>query len=279
MKAIPGPIGALYAAVTLPPAPAVPLSERRRDSTGFPSVPVAGRELPPGEVAAALFEAEADSMAVPVPDTSALHAVLTTSVHALSVAQLAKNTEEFAHLDAGEFPEVGVCRTFAYRLALAAWYERARSRPMTAGEAAVALYLSDAYRHHTGDAFRRAPLLVSRAIRQGAARIPLETLVRLGAVMAGEFAPAVTRRVTQVRAIAEPATPGTVTGVTAGRDWLYGQALPDAGRRRFCFTLLRADALQPSPLIVRPDGAALTLGATPPPGFDGGWYRPLKARW
>lgn len=274
-----GPIGALYAAVTLPPTPAIPLIERYRDGAGFPSVPVAGRELPPGEVAAALFEAEADTMAVPAPDTSTLHAVLTESVHALSAAQLAKNTEEFAHLDAGEFPEVGLCRTFAYRLALAHWYERARSRPMTAGEAAVALYLSDAYRHHADDAFRRAPLLVSRAIRQGAARVPLETLVRLGALMAEEFTPCVTRGVTHVKGGAGPATPGAVTGVTAGRDWLYGQALPDAGRRRFCFTLLRTDALQPSPLIVRPNGAPLVLGATPPPAFDGGWHRPLKARW
>jgi hypothetical protein len=184
-------------------------------------------------------------------------------------------------LDADEFPEVGVCRRFAYRLALSFWYEGARSRPMTVGEAAVALYLSDAYRRHQVDALtvRRAPLLVSRAIRQGAALVPLETLVRLGEAMGREFATPVTHLVTQVSPGGAGPAGECVTAVTPGRDWLYRQALPDWHRRRFCFDLMRADTRQPSPLIVRLDGGGYALGATPPAGPGGTWTRTVRAEW
>ncbi|MER7720280.1 hypothetical protein ABTX99_25645 [Streptomyces flaveolus] len=256
-----GPLNALYARVAAPAAPAVPLArrERRRPSEEFPTLPAAGLEWSPGEVAAALFEAGADETAVPVATTDALYATFRASVGELGPAGMAEVVDTFSGLDQAEFPEVGVCRTFAYRLALSFWYEGARSRPMTVGEAAVALYLSDAYRHHQVDAYtlRRAPLLVSRAIRQGAALVPVETLIRLGAAMAREF----------------------TAPVTPGRDWLYRQALPDWHRRRFCFDLMRADTRQPSPLIVRTDGGDHAVGATPPAGPDGTWRRALREQW
>ncbi|MFJ6692607.1 hypothetical protein [Streptomyces sp. NPDC091294] len=283
----PGPLNALYARVTAPAAPAVPLArrERRRPSEAFPTLPAAGLEWSPGEVAAALFEAGADETAVPVPTTDALYAVFRESVGELGPAGVAEVADTFNSLDQAEFSEVGVCRTFAYRLALSFWYEGARSRPMTVGEAAVALYLSDAYRHHQVDAYtlRRAPLLVSRAVRQGAALVPVETLIRLGAAMVREFAAPVTPVVTQASAPgvtkADTAAGAFVTDVTPGRDWLYRQALPDWHRRRFCFDLLRADTRQPSPLIVRTDGGTYTVGATPPAGPDGTWRRALREQW
>ncbi|QFR02989.1 hypothetical protein F9278_33760 [Streptomyces phaeolivaceus] len=222
-----------------------------------------------------MFETGADELAVPVPDTDTLYGVLHGAVRTLGPAGIANVLGTFEELDGAEFFEVAYCRRFAYRLALSFWYEGARARPMTAGEAAVALYLSDAYRHHHIDpaTFRRTPLLVSRAIRQGAALVPVETLMRLGAAMVREFAvtavtPPVTPVATQVDA---PSTPG--------RDWLYRQALPDYHRRRFCFDLMRFDARQPSPLIVRLDGGAYAVGATPPAGPDGTWARTLRAEW
>ncbi|MFF4756055.1 hypothetical protein ACWD5R_36950 [Streptomyces sp. NPDC002514] len=256
--------------------------ERRRAPEEFPTVPVGGLEWSPLDVAATLFEAGADyELGDPVPSTDVLYELLCASVEELGPAGIAALVDDFAVLEAEEFSEVGVCRRFAYRLALSFWYEGARSRPMTVGEAAVALYLSPAYRHHQVDAFtvRRAPLLVSRAIRQGAALVPVETLARLGEAMRREFAAPVTPGVTQVSDTAvEPSREG-VTAVTAGRDWLYRQALPDWHRRRFCFDLIRADVRQPSPLVVRLDGGGYVLGATPPAGPDGTWSRTLRARW
>ncbi|MDT0475043.1 hypothetical protein RM863_23235 [Streptomyces sp. DSM 41014] len=238
-----------------------------------------------GEAAAALFETEADELALPGPDfdthTDTLYDALHGAVRVLGLAGIAKVDGQFRELDSDEFPEVGVCRRFGYRLALSFWYEGARARPLTVGEAAVALYLSDAYQHHQVDALtvRRAPLLVSRAIRQGAAAVPLETLARLGEAMGREFATPVTRLVTQVSpGSAGPAGKG-VTAVTSGRDWLYRQALPDWHRRRFCFDLMRADLHQPSPLIVRFDEGGYALGATPPAGPDGTWTRTVRAEW
>ncbi|WP_261398944.1 hypothetical protein [Streptomyces misionensis] len=273
-------LNALYARVAPVPAPVVSLVEmdRRRDGEDFPTIPVQGLELSVGEVSAALFETATEELAVPVPSTDTLYDALSSAVRALGPAGIAKEVGTFAELDAEEFFEVATCRAFAYRLALSFWYEGARSRPMTVGEAAVALYLSDAYRHHQVDALtvRRAPLLVSRAIRQGAAAVPVETLVRLGEAMTREFATHGLACVTSgVTAESHPA--GSV--VTSGRDWLYRQALPDWHRRRFCFDLMRADALQPSPLIVRLDGGGYVLGATPPAGPDGTWARTLRAEW
>ncbi|MEU1784474.1 hypothetical protein ABZ553_00770 [Streptomyces sparsogenes] len=217
------------------------------------------------EVAAALFEAGADhELAAPAPSTDTLYDAFRASVGELGPAGVAGVVDMFNELDAEEFSEVGVCRRFAYRLALSFWYSGARSRPMTAAEAAVALYLSDAYRHHQVGVltFRRAPLLVSRAIRQGAALVPVETLMYLGVAMVREFA-----------------SPAPITAVTPGRDWLYRQVLPDYHRRRFCFGLMRADTHQPSPLLVRLDGGGYLLGATPPAGPDGTWTRTLRAEW
>ncbi|WP_460069512.1 hypothetical protein [Streptomyces sp. YKOK-I1] len=231
-----------------------------------------------GEVAAALFETGADELALPAPDTDThtdtLYDALNGAVRTLGPAGIAEVVGIFTDLDAEEFPEVGVCRQFAYRLALSFWYDGARSRPMTAGEAAVALYLSDAYRHHQVDAVtvRRAPLLVSRAIRQGAALVPTETLMRLGEAMVREFAsPALTCVTPGVTA---PSRPGATGG-----GWLYRQALPDYHRRRFCFDLMRSDTRQPSPLVVRLDGGTYAVGATPPAGPDGTWTRTLRAGW
>ncbi|WP_256726476.1 hypothetical protein [Streptomyces acidiscabies] len=294
--------------MTAPVVPAVPLvrRERRRAGDEFPTVPAGGMGLSPEEVAAALFEAGADVEYLgSVPGTDALYGVLRESADEQGPAGIVKLVGDFSALDSAEFWEVADCRRFAYRLALSFWYEGARSRPMTVGEAAVALYLSDAYRHHQVDALtiRRAPLLVSRAVRQGAATVPVETLIRLGAAMVREFTtPAsvtpVTERDTQVstgdtprdtprdtpgdtRAVTDPVTESQpdVTRVTPGRDWLYRQALPDWHRRRFCFDLMRADTRQPTPLIVRLDDGTYAVGATPPAGPDGTWARTLKAGW
>ncbi|MEV6945767.1 hypothetical protein AB0N07_27990, partial [Streptomyces sp. NPDC051172] len=259
--------------------------ERRRAAEELPTIPIRGLELSVGEASAALFETEADELTLPGPDTDThtdtLYDALNGAVQVLGVAGIAEVVGTFAELDAAEFPEVGVCRQFAYRLALSFWYGDARSRPMTVGEAAVALYLSDAYRHHHVNAYtvRRAPLLVSRAIRQGAALVPVETLMRLGEAMGREFAMPVSSSLTCVTPGVTGASREGETGPTQGRDWLYRQALPDWHRRRFCFALLRADVRQPSPLVVRFDGGGYALGATPPPGPDGTWRRAVRAEW
>ncbi|MEV6121367.1 hypothetical protein AB0M23_12675 [Streptomyces sp. NPDC052077] len=279
----PGPLDALYARVAAPAAPAVPLvrRERRRATEEFPTIPIMGLELSVGETAAALFETGADELTLPGPDTDThtdtLYDALNGAVRVLGVAGIAEVVGTCAELDSAEFPEVGVCRHFAYRLALSFWYGDARSRPMTVGEAAVALYFSDAYRHHQVDAstLRRAPLLVSRAIRQGAALVPVETLMRLGEAMGREFAGPVSSGLTCVTPVVTGASRQGVTD----REWLYRQALPDWHRRRFCFDLMRADTRQPSPLVVRLDGGGYALGATPPAGPDGTWRRALRAEW
>ncbi|MGW0136154.1 hypothetical protein [Streptomyces sp. NPDC003299] len=261
---------ALFAQVAPSVAPIFSLAQRDRRPAGadFPTIPAGGLCLSVSEAAAALFETEADTLADPVPSTDALHGALTAAVTTLGADGIAEILPGFETLESEEFPQVATCRHFAYRLALSFWYEGARSRPMTAGEAAVALYLSDAYRHHQVDALtvRRAPLLVSRAVRQGAALAPGETLVRLGTAIVREFATPVTPTVTQVIA-------------TAGRDWLYQQALPDYHRRRFCFDLMRGDTRQPTPLIVRPDSGGYLLGITPPAAPNGTWTRALRAKW
>ncbi|MGW1354764.1 hypothetical protein ACWCQE_36690 [Streptomyces sp. NPDC002409] len=274
-------LNALYARVAPAPAPVVRLTERdrRRDGQDFPAVPVAGVELDVDDVAAALFETAADELAVPVPTTDTLYAALQAAVAKLGADGIAEVRETFAGLPADEFHEVADCRQFAHRLSLSFWYAGARSRPLTVGEAAVALYLSPAHRHQAAALTTRAPLLVSRSIRQGAAQVPLETLLRLGRALTDEFTAPVTRAVTQVSPGTRDAVRERVTAVTPGRDWLCRQALPDRQRRRFCFDLMRADTRQPSPLLVRLDGGGHVLGATPPPGPDGTWTRPLRAQW
>ncbi|MGW2818017.1 hypothetical protein [Streptomyces sp. NPDC001415] len=255
-------LDALYAQVAPSVAPVVALTEldRRQVGEDFPTIPVGGLELDVEEAAAALFETSADELAVPVPTTDALYAALQAAVATLGPAGIAEVSQTFAGLDDAEFSEVRACRAFAYRLALSFWYAGARSRPMTAGEAGVALYLSSIHRHRMAD-FRELPrraLLVSRALHEGATAVPTETLIRLGAVMASELADVDRDR---------------------KAEWLYKQALPDYHRRRFCFDLIRWETHQPSPLIVRPDSGGYTIGLTPPAGPGGLWRRPFTAEW
>jgi hypothetical protein len=256
---------ALYMQVQPAPAPVVSLAEmdRRRDGEIYPTVPVMGYELTPIETAAALFETAADELAVPVPDTDVLYDALKGAVRTLGPAGIADVVGPFTDLlnaDPVEFPEPVACRRFAYRLALSFWYAGARSRPMTGGEVGVAIYLSSLHRYRMAD-FRELPrrkLLLSRAIHEGATAVPIETLIRLGRVMSGEFG-----------------------GVDRDREreWLYKQALPDYHRRRFAFDLIRWDREQPTPLIVRPDSGGYLVGLTPPPADDGTWLRPARAEW
>uniref|UniRef100_A0AAU2A4S2 Uncharacterized protein n=1 Tax=Streptomyces sp. NBC_00093 TaxID=2975649 RepID=A0AAU2A4S2_9ACTN len=257
-------LDALYAQVAPAPAPVVSLTEMDRRPAGadFPTIPVAGLELTPSEAAAALFETAAEDLALPVPSTDALYMLLTAAVNTLGPAGIANITPTFETLDADpvEWPEVRYCREFAYRLALSFWYAGARSRPMTAGEVGVAIYLSSLTRYRMAD-FRHLPgrkLMLSRAIHEGVTAVPTETLIRLGRVMGGELGDADRDR---------------------DREWLYKQALPDYHRRRFAFDLVRWDRSQPAPLIVRPDTGGYTIGLTPPPGADGKWLRPVRAEW
>ncbi|MER6499249.1 hypothetical protein ABT218_07620 [Streptomyces sp. NPDC001455] len=254
---------ALFAHVTPPAAPVFCLAEmdRRREGDDFPTIPVAGLELDVNEAAAALFETAADELAVPVPNTDTLYAALRAAVAQLGPVGIAEVTETFAGLPADEFPEVAECRRFAYRLALSFWYAGARSRPMSMGEIAVALYLSSLHRYRMAD-FRelpRRPLVVARALYEGVTAVPTETLIRLGACMAAEF--------------------GGPADRERGREWLYKQAMPDYHRRRFCFGIVQSQHAQPAPLIVRPDTGTPTIGLTPPPGPSGQWLRTMRAEW
>ncbi|MFF0091480.1 hypothetical protein ACFYSF_16190 [Streptomyces canus] len=255
-------LDALYAQVKPSAAPVVSLTERDRRPAGedFPTIPVNGLELTIGEVAAALFETAADDLAVPVPSTDALYAALTAAVRQLGPAGIAEVTEQFEGLPSSEFFEVKECRQFAYRLALSFWYEGARSRPMSAGEVGVAIYLSgmDRYRQADFHGLPHRKLMLARAIHEGVTAVPTETLIRLGAVMSGELGGADRDR---------------------SGEWLYKQALPDYHRRRFAFDLVQWNREQPAPLIVRPDSGGYLVGLTPPPGPDGKWQRPMRAEW
>ncbi|MFE3828737.1 hypothetical protein [Streptomyces sp. NPDC059092] len=246
-------VRALFAQVSAHPygAPLV----RRTGGDGSLSVPVEGMELCPQETAAALFEVEADDD--PAPSTDTLYSMLRASMQELGPAGLARTVTVFSDLDPGEFWEVSACHTFAYRLALSFWYEGARARPMTAGEAATALYLSGHHRHATRMA--GATPFLSRAVREGAAVLPTETLIRLGALMGAELAGAHTSQ--------------------AAPDWLYRQILPDRQRRQVCFDLVRAHPCRPLPLVVRLDDGTHLLGTCPPPRQDGTWPRTTGVQW
>lgn len=258
-------LDALYAQVKPAPAPVVfslVEMDRRRAGDALPTIPVAGLELTPGEAAAALFETAAEDLALPVPSTDALYDALNGAVRVLGPVGIAEHTPTFEGLCAEEFPEVRDCRRFAYRLALSFWYQDARSRPMTAGEVAVAVYLSSLNRHRR-DQFLTPPrrkLLLARAIHEGATAVPTETLIRLGKAMAAELR-------------------GPGHDREKGRDWLYKQALPDYHRRRFAFDVTELHRSQPAPLIVRPDSGGYLIGLTPPAGPDGIWQRPNRAEW
>ncbi|MFB8381062.1 hypothetical protein [Streptomyces rubiginosohelvolus] len=260
-------LDAVYGQVTPPAGPVFCLAEhdRRRGGEDFPTIPVQGLELDLNETAAALFELLADEGAHPVPSTDDLYATLVRAVMVLGPVGIAEASEVFAGLPEDEFPEVRDCRRFAYRLALSFWYEGARSRPMSVGEAGVALYLSSLHRYRQAE-FRQLPahaLLLSRALHEGMTAVPTETLIRLGALMAAELG-------------------GPRKDRDRGAEWLYKQALPDYHRRRFCFDTMRAVGpkwQQPLPLIVRPDTGGYTIGLTPPEGPYGMRVQWMRAEW
>lgn len=248
-------VRALFAHVAPERAPELSARARRRDGQIFPTVPAGGLDLTLPEMAAALFEVCADDLSDGgAPGTDTLYAALQRAVHTIGPGGLAGAVGVFAGLDAGEFWEVDACRTFAYRLAVSFWYEGARARPMTATEAAAALYLSDAHRHHTTP----RPVPLSRAVRQGAALLPTRALIHLGQHLSADHA----------------RSAGTAPG-----GWLYRQALPDHRRRRACLDQVRTLTTQPLPLVVRLDDGTFTLGTTPPPDPTGRYPRPLSALW
>ncbi|MER7877000.1 hypothetical protein ABTY63_26135 [Streptomyces solisilvae] len=239
------------------PDTATPLRARRQMGTALPSVPVEGLELCREETAAALFEGCADLCGLPQITADALYDLLKQQVREMGPAGLLEHTEDFSHLDSTEFFEVGECRWYAYRLALTFWYRDARTRPMTAGEAAAALYLSDWAR--TAARGRPGPRQVARHIREGAASLPVAALVRLGRGTVADLA-----------RVPDPAGSGR---------WLYRQLMPDRARARACFDLIRGPLPVPLPMVVRTDTGAYAVGATPPPGPGNRWARPLRAQW
>jgi hypothetical protein len=245
---------ALLSAVPAGPAPAA-LTERRGPWQAFPSLPVGGTALTREETAAALFEAETDCYGMPGLTTDTLYEITGRQVRSMTPDDLAALTDDFAALDSGEFPEVGQCRWYAYRLHLSFWYLAARARPMTTGEAAAALHLSDWQR--AAGRGPAGPRELGRWVRQGAARVPATVLMTLGTALTAEHA----RTGPQVPA------------------WLHERLLPGYARRRACFHLIRSDARVPAPLIVRPDAGGYAVGTTPPAGPGNVWARPLRAGW
>ncbi|MGW3272312.1 hypothetical protein ACWDFH_12685 [Streptomyces kronopolitis] len=230
---------------------------RRAGAAGVLSVPVAGMELCREETAAALFEVYSDEYGLPCMTTDTLYDLLGAAVFELGPAGLLEVTEAFSELESAEFPEVGVCRWYAYRLAVSFWYEGARSRPMTAGEAAAALYLSDHAR--IAGASSADPRHLARHVRQGAGWAPTAALLRLGSAVSADLA-----------RVPDPRGDG---------GWLYRRLMPDRQRARRCFDLIRSSTPVPLPLIVRTDAGDYLTGATPPPGPGNRWARPLRAEW
>lgn len=246
-------VGALFAQVPH----RTPVLPAHRGTAALPAVIVAGRELSREQTAAALFEAEADCYGLPGLTTATLRQILTTSVRTLGWDGLARVTEEFSGLDSAEFFEVGACRWYAYRLCLSGWYDRARTRPMTAGEATAALYLSDHGRHRSGPGIDAAQ--VGRHVLQGAARVPTPALVQVGRAVVADLA-----------ALPEARPTG---------GWLHRQVMSDRRRARACFDLIRSNLPVPLPVIVRPDDGGPVIGQVPPPGPGNRWARPLREGW
>lgn len=244
---------ALLSAVPSPVPPAA-LAVRRAGAP-LPGLLAGGRVLSREETAAALFEAQTDCFGLPSISTATLHGIVRGLVTSMDHGEFAELTGIFATLDSVEFPEVGECRWYAYRLHLAAWYPHARTRPVTIGEAAAALCLSD-WGQHAG-APASGPRALALHIRQGAARVPATVLRTLGVALTGEFAHAGHQ------------APG----------WLAARLLPDYRRRRACFEAIRTRAYVPTPVMVRPDNGGYALGATPPPGPGNHWARPLREGW
>ncbi|MEU3081043.1 hypothetical protein ACFWMQ_15100 [Streptomyces sp. NPDC058372] len=253
-------LAALYAHVPRPEsADCPPLRERRRVGQTWPTVPAAGLDYSTVDVAAALFETGAD-LAAPTDETTTTDTVWRTLREAVAelgpVAHI-ETVADFINLDPAEFEEVAQCSRWAHRLALSLWYEDARARPLTIGETAVALYLSTADRYATATIPPAAARLArARQVAAGARLVAPEVLVRLGADLTAEFTPGAHR-----------------TG------WLHRQALPDHARRAACFHQARADRSAPTPLLVRHDGGALTVGTTPPAPAPHTWARTHTPEW
>jgi hypothetical protein len=212
-------------------------AERPRTAgEGLPRVPVAGRLLSVGEVGAALFENCADARPLTAPDTATLSGLAASTL---------------AYYDAAE-SEVDVCRWYAWRLAVAHTYAGARSRAMTAGEVAAALYLSPWRRAASRSADPRA---FARLLAEGAGKVPAVVLAALGAALVA-----------------------TATGAPVHGRWLADRLMPDDQRRRACLAAALNREL-PAPLMVRPDAGGLLIGRVPAPGPHGLWPRALRARW
>ncbi|GAB2616319.1 hypothetical protein GCM10027168_56010 [Streptomyces capparidis] len=249
-------VRALFAGVVSTPAAAPPPTRR---TASLPGVPVNNLELSREEAAAALFEVYTDEYGLPGISTDTLHDVLGAAVFELGPVGLLEATETFSGLDGTEFPEVADCRWFAYRLSLARWHTRARTRPMTLGEATAALYLSDHARTATTPRAGGDPRAIGRMVRQGAARVPTPALLRLGRAVTADLA--------------------RMPDPTHGGAWLSRTLLSDHGRTRRCFELLRGNPRIPLPTIVRPDRGGHLVGAVPPPGPGNHWARPLREEW
>ncbi|AJE81989.1 hypothetical protein SLNWT_1613 [Streptomyces albus] len=241
------------------PLTLVPAASRLPGQGQMPSIRAGGWDLSREEAAAALFETSADELELPSLSTGLLSTLLERAVTELGGTGLLEVAETFSTFEVAEFPEADDCRWFAYRLALAAWYTNADARPMTLGEAAAALALSDHDRHaatgtHTGGA-----RMLGWHVRQGAARVPATALVRLGRTLTAALA-----RTAVVR---------------PGSTWLYHQALPDHNRNRRCLDLIRSGRPIPLPMLARTPEGALTLGAVPPPGPGNRWTRSTTEEW
>lgn len=208
----------------------------------LPTVPVLGRELTYPEVASALFEAWADQFA----DVrfGPLAGAVTWAVRELGLEEIQDGVGLVTDFDTEECPEAAECQYAAYRLCLAHWYSRATSRPLSAGEAAVCLYLG----HPGGPAGGPLP-------------VPPAVLVELGEASAVEFAdrnrPAV--------------------------DGLYGELMPSRARRASCWQRAVRGTARVFPLLVRPDtgigSGHLVYGAVPPPPPVPGRARPAREGW
>ena len=234
-----------------PRRPQRPVTDRRRPGQDFPTIPLPalGIEVTREQAAAVLFETYADEL--PGLHSTGLIAtltrLLTAAMEAVGTDGLARIQTTFDGLDAREFPEVARCRAFGHWLALAHWYDGAATRPMTVGEVAAALYLSDLARMRQQDYWDTPArsLIVSRALYQGLDRIPADLLVAVGRGFTREFD---TSSRTEDRA-----------------GWsLYKQTAPDYHRRRFAHLAARDTETDPTPLLLRAGCGTHMVGITPP---------------
>ncbi len=256
-RAIVHPARALFAAHGRRQGPA--LAERRAPDATLPTVPLAWGELSYPEVAGVLFEAYADEL--PAPQVGTLLAAI-SGVGRLERSDITRAISVLTSMDLQEFPELADCWALAHRLCVAFWYEHASARPMTAGEVAVCLYLSDLA---TGPLATTGPerpvLLPAGSVRTAAEQLPARVLVELGATMTAQLDPA--------HAGTDRCAPG----------WLFRQLLPDTARRAACFCAALATGDRPMPLLVRPHSGGLLIGATPPPAEATGLPRPIRQGW